>query len=77
METCDGTEFGTELLAVQKVGIQSAVTDRGPKAIPSISADGRFVTFESAANNLVPGDTKQDEFKNVSSRDGSLASKTW
>jgi CSLREA domain-containing protein len=26
---------------------------------PSISADGRFVTFESTASNLVPGDTNQ------------------
>ena len=26
---------------------------------PSISADGRFVTFASAASNLVPGDTNE------------------
>jgi Tol biopolymer transport system component len=28
-----------------------------PSATPSISADGRFVAFQSAADNLVPGDT--------------------
>jgi len=28
----------------------------GPSAAPAISADGRFVAFESAASNLVPGD---------------------
>jgi Tol biopolymer transport system component len=27
---------------------------------PAISADGRFVAFDSAASNLVPGDTNQD-----------------
>jgi hypothetical protein len=26
----------------------------------SISADGRFVAFDSAATNLVPGDTNND-----------------
>lgn len=29
----------------------------GPSFEPSISADGRFVTFHSGASNLVPGDT--------------------
>lgn len=29
----------------------------GPSSSPAISADGRFVAFESGATNLVPGDT--------------------
>jgi Tol biopolymer transport system component len=29
----------------------------GPSGVPSISADGRFVAFESDASNLVPNDT--------------------
>jgi Tol biopolymer transport system component len=29
----------------------------GDSGFPSVSADGRFVAFESAASNLVPGDT--------------------
>jgi hypothetical protein len=29
----------------------------GPSSAPSVSADGRFVVFASAANNLVKGDT--------------------
>lgn len=29
----------------------------GPSLAPSISADGRYVAFESSASNLVPGDT--------------------
>jgi Tol biopolymer transport system component len=29
----------------------------GPSSNPDLSADGRFVVFESAASNLVPGDT--------------------
>jgi len=28
----------------------------GPSSLPRISADGRFVSFDSSANNLVPGD---------------------
>jgi Tol biopolymer transport system component len=36
----------------------------GPSSAPSVSADGNFVAFESAATNLVPGDTNgaQDVF---------------
>src|SRR5439155_1068530 len=32
----------------------------GPSSNPDLSADGRFVAFESAASNLVAGDTNQD-----------------
>ncbi|MEG4912606.1 calcium-binding protein [Microcoleus sp. B7-D4] len=40
----------------------SSSGDRGNRSSysPSISADGRFVTFSSAATNLVPGDTNAD-----------------
>jgi Tol biopolymer transport system component len=42
--------------------IRASVTADGTQAnqdcfFPSISADGRYVAFQSAANNLVPGDT--------------------
>jgi Tol biopolymer transport system component len=38
---------------VDSDGIQS----NADSGLPSISADGRFIAFESAASNLVPGDT--------------------
>lgn len=34
----------------------------GTGAYPSISADGRFVSFDSYASNLVPGDTNGDPY---------------
>jgi len=43
----------TERVSVDSNGAQSADRSLGL----AISADGRFVAFESAANNLVPGDT--------------------
>jgi len=36
---------------------QSGIAGQGASRKPSISADGRFVTFESYAYNLVPGDS--------------------
>lgn len=38
--------------------------DRGDASYPSISSDGRYVAFDAAAQNLVPGDTNsaQDVF---------------
>ena len=44
---------GTSRVSVASDGTQS----NGDSYAPSISADGRFVTFESEAFNLVPGDT--------------------
>ena len=45
----------TTRVSVSSRGIQG---DRGVSSFdPSISADGRFVAFSSAAANLVPGDT--------------------
>ena len=38
------------------VGLNGA-DPNGPSSAPSVSADGRFVVFASAANNLVKGDT--------------------
>ena len=38
------------------LGLGGAEGD-GPAEFPSVSADGRFVTFDSAATNLVEGDT--------------------
>jgi Ca2+-binding RTX toxin-like protein len=47
----------TTLVSVSSSG------DRGNKfsGDPSISGDGRFVTFSSTASNLVPGDTNNEE----------------
>jgi Tol biopolymer transport system component len=50
----------TELVSVDSAGVQG----NGDSQWPSISADGRYVAFQSAATNLVPGDTNgmQDLF---------------
>lgn len=42
------------------VGMGAAAAD-GSSSTPSISADGRFVTFASSATNLVPGDTNGEQ----------------
>lgn len=50
---------------VERVSVSSAGAEAGQgSSAPSISADGRFVAFESLATNLVPGDTnaQQDVF---------------
>ena len=46
----------TTRVSVDSVGNQG----NGRSFPPSISADGRFVAFDSAASNLVPGDTNND-----------------
>jgi hypothetical protein len=43
----------TECVSVDSSGVQG----NGLSLYPAISADGRFVAFESIATNLVPGDT--------------------
>ncbi|HEV8111507.1 MAG TPA: hypothetical protein VGR31_01900 [Planctomycetota bacterium] len=43
----------TERVSVDSGGIQG----NGDSSYPSISGDGRYVAFSSAASNLVPGDT--------------------
>jgi Tol biopolymer transport system component len=49
--------------ATERVSVDSAGTpaDESSFAPPSISADGRYVAFQSAATNLVPGDTNGDD----------------
>lgn len=53
-------------LPIERVSITSdgVQADGGHSGVPSISSDGRFVAFESSANNLVLGDTNnlQDIF---------------
>jgi Tol biopolymer transport system component len=43
----------TERVSVDSSGVQAD----GESEVPSISADGRYVAFQSLATNLVPGDT--------------------
>ncbi len=49
----DRLNHTTERVSVDSRGVQG----NGWSFRPSISADGRYVMFTSAANNLVPGDT--------------------
>lgn len=44
---------GTKRISVSSAGEQG----NGPASFPGISADGRYVAFQSAATNLVPDDT--------------------
>jgi Tol biopolymer transport system component len=46
----------TERVSVDSSGVEG----NGRSFYPSISADGRYVAFESSAKNLVPGDTNSD-----------------
>jgi Tol biopolymer transport system component len=47
----------TERVSVRTGGGQS----NNPSSMPTLSADGRFVAFASAATNLVPGDTNNGD----------------
>lgn len=47
----------TERVSVSSAGTQQAGVPFLPSPAPAISADGRFVAFDSSAANLVPGDT--------------------
>jgi Tol biopolymer transport system component len=51
----DGITFRSERVSVSSAGEQA----NGVSYNPAISADGRYVTFESESTNLVPGDTNQ------------------
>src|SRR6185436_16407398 len=53
-----------ERVSVNSAGTQAAIFD---SQLPSISQDGRYVAFESAATNLVEGDT--NNVKDVFIRD--------
>ena len=55
----------TARVSVNSQGQQS----NGWSSFPSISADGRFVAFESAATNLVPNDLNGDDDVFVHDRD--------
>ena len=48
---------GTNLLV--SVAANGATTGDGPSTDPAISADGRYVAFDSTADNLVAGDTNK------------------
>jgi len=56
----------TELASLDSAGVQA----NGNSHRPSLSADGRFVAFESVGTNLVPGDT--NGFPDVFVRDRQL-----
>jgi Tol biopolymer transport system component len=53
----DRTDGTTRRVAVDASGLQAVRAS----SHPAISADGRFVAFESIAQNLVPGDTNARE----------------
>jgi archaellum component FlaF (FlaF/FlaG flagellin family) len=54
--------------ATTRVSVDSGGTQaNGLSVLPSISSDGRYVSFESAATNLVPGDT--NGFRDIFVRD--------
>jgi hypothetical protein len=56
-DTCQGAAAGcTPLTAIQSLAFNSNPAD-GNSISPSISADGRYVTFISSATNLVDSDT--------------------
>jgi serralysin len=49
-------------MTITRVSVDSAGNQAiGNSVSPSISADGRFVAFESNASNLVPGDTNNKD----------------
>jgi Tol biopolymer transport system component len=53
----DRVTGATERVSVDTAGLQANAQDYAYNYAPSISADGRYVAFESYASNLVPGDT--------------------
>ncbi len=54
----DRVNHTTERVSVTSAGAQAT---GGYSSNPDISADGRYVVFESGANNLVPGDTNNGD----------------
>jgi len=54
----DASPGATTRVSVDSAGNQG----NGNSEFPSISADGRYVAFDSYASNLVPGDTNGDVF---------------
>lgn len=56
----DETGTGARRIALISVRVSALDLANGPSDRPSVSATGRFVAFESAASNLVTGDTNGD-----------------
>ena len=56
--TCDIFVYDRQTDTIERVSVAADGTQgNGQSTGPSISADGRYVAFYSAASNLVPGDT--------------------
>jgi Tol biopolymer transport system component len=55
----------TTRVSVPSTGAQGQGGLKSARGIPSISSDGRYVAFESYANNLVDGDTNENKYKIV------------
>lgn len=53
---CVATQLGQENAQVRECPRRESNLRHAVAVAPSISADGRFVAFESQATNLVPGD---------------------
>jgi Tol biopolymer transport system component len=51
-----------------RVSVDSAGNQGNMAPVPSISADGRFVAFNSSASNLVPGDTNMSRDSSCGTR---------
>ncbi|MCY2987295.1 MAG: tandem-95 repeat protein [Planctomycetota bacterium] len=64
-DTTDAFVYDRQSRTVERVSVAENGTqgnsDSSEMGAPSLSADGRFVAFASAASNLVPGDTNQKD----------------
>ncbi len=56
---CTGSVAAAQTITRANVDSGGAQAVNGLSTNPSVSADGRYVAFESQATNLVPGDTNQ------------------
>lgn len=56
----DTIQNRTTLMSVNSAGTASGNSDSAPNSTPMISADGRFVTFDSYASDLVTNDTNTE-----------------
>jgi Tol biopolymer transport system component len=63
VSTAGGMPGDTTLVSRSSAGVQgngrSEIQTNGVSAHGAVSADGRYVAFQSSADNLVPGDTNQ------------------
>ena len=61
MATSDVFVYDRQTDTIERVSLAADGTQgNGIRLVASISADGRYVAFYSAASNLVPGDTNGD-----------------